>query len=678
MKRWLSIALALLLCGTSALETLSPALAESGDSTIVNESVDMEAAPAEDAGDTGLVIEGMENTEPAPAAEEIPAAAPVEVAEPADAEILASDDNAEAEVLAPATGIQLSNSAITIGVKESYTALTVSAVPAGSALPAVTWRTSNKKYVKVDAATGKITGVKKGSATVYAKMENGEEVACKVTVKKAPKKVSVSPSSMALSEGGMSGQLSVSLTKNTASGTLTYTSSDPAVATVDATGRVTAVGPGKATITVKAFNGKKSTCKVAVMAAPATLRFDEENISIATGQKLVLNPTALAADGSVTEAAVTYALDSGSNGIITLDNITGEVAGVSKGAVVVSATTHNGVSSKATITVSAAPANISLNASSITVGVKEVYTNLGAELAAPAGETSCATKITWSSSNKKIAKVDSTGKITGVKKGSCTITAKTHNGKTAKCKVTVKKAPSKVTISPSRGSLSIGQSNQFKISLPKGTGGTVTFTSSNPAVATIDARTGVVTALAAGETTITATAFNGKKATAKLEVKGVNVSLPESHENVDSNTTEYSPSMTNAEKLEYVIYKAQTQLGKPYIYGSGYTKDDNPPGFDCSGLVYWSFLRIGIKLKDSAYRQGYDNSLPKISITELKRGDVVCFDTISDKDLSDHTGIYLGGGKFIHASSSGSNVIISSLASGYYNRTFSWGRRVLN
>ena len=273
MKRWSCIALALLLCGTSALGSLSPALAESGESTVVNESVDMEAVPAEDAGDTGLVIEGMENTEPAQAAEEVPteAAAPVEIAEPADAGVLAPDEGAE--VLAAATGIQLSSSAITIGVKEVFTGLTVSAVPAGSPLPAVTWRTSNKKYVKVDAATGKITGVKKGSATVYAQMENGQEVACNVTVMKAPKKVSVSPSTMALSEGGMSGQLSVSLPKKTAAGTLTSTSSTPAVATVDATGRVTSVSPGTATITVKAFNGKKGTCKVSVMAAPAALRF---------------------------------------------------------------------------------------------------------------------------------------------------------------------------------------------------------------------------------------------------------------------------------------------------------------------------------------------------------------------------------------------------------------------
>jgi uncharacterized protein YjdB len=47
-------------------------------------------------------------------------------------------------------------------------------------------------------------------------------------------------------------------------------------------------------------------------------------------------------------------------------------------------------------------------------------------------------KVTWTSSNKKIATVNSSGKVTAKKKGSCTITATTHNGKTATCTVTVK------------------------------------------------------------------------------------------------------------------------------------------------------------------------------------------------------------------------------------------------
>ena len=57
---------------------------------------------------------------------------------------------------------------------------------------------------------------------------------------------------------------------------------------------------------------------------------------------------------------------------------------------------------------------------------------------------------------------------------------------------------------------------------------------------------------------------------------------------------------------------------------------------------------------------------------------MVCFDTVSDSDACDHTGIYLGNGYFIHASSAAKKVILSSLSSGYYKRTFSWGRRVFD
>ena len=144
--------------------------------------------------------------------------------------------------------------------------------------------------------------------------------------------------------------------------------------------------------------------------------------------------------------------------------------------------------------------------------------------------------------------------------------------------------------------------------------------------------------------------------------------------NTASKVTSYSPTMSNANKLEYVIYVASTKLGCPYVYGA-----IGPAKFDCSGLTYYSFKQIEITLLRTAYQQGYDNSRVKVEgVANLRRGDTVFFNTVSDSDLCDHVGIYLGGGYFIHASSGGHKVVVSQLASGYYNRVFSWGRRILN
>ena len=141
-----------------------------------------------------------------------------------------------------------------------------------------------------------------------------------------------------------------------------------------------------------------------------------------------------------------------------------------------------------------------------------------------------------------------------------------------------------------------------------------------------------------------------------------------------STTSSYSSGMSSGQKLEHVIYAAQEKLGKPYVYGA-----TGPNSFDCSGLTQYSFKKVSVSLKRSAYSQGYDSSYDKISGTgSLKRGDLVFFNTISDSDLSDHVGIYLGGGCFIHASSGGHKVVVSNITSGYYNRVFSWGRRILN
>ncbi|MGI6188942.1 MAG: hypothetical protein GX041_08685 [Clostridiales bacterium] len=125
--------------------------------------------------------------------------------------------------------------------------------------------------------------------------------------------------------------------------------------------------------------------------------------------------------------------------------------------------------------------------------------------------------------------------------------------------------------------------------------------------------------------------------------------------------------------VDSIIAYAQKYLGAPYKYGAA-----GPDAFDCSGFTSYIFKHFGISLLRSAKDQGYNDNFPKLSRQELKKGDLVFFDTISDNDYSDHVGIYIGDGKFIHASSSNSKYVrIDTLDSGYYQRTFVWGRRIL-
>lgn len=140
-----------------------------------------------------------------------------------------------------------------------------------------------------------------------------------------------------------------------------------------------------------------------------------------------------------------------------------------------------------------------------------------------------------------------------------------------------------------------------------------------------------------------------------------------------SSAPKYSSGMSNSQKIDYILYVASTLKGKPYASSA------NPPkSFDCSRFVKYCYEQAKIDLKSTAKDQGYDSRCKKITGTgSLKKGDIVCFDTnSSDGDLSDHTGIYIGGGQFVHASSSAGKVIVSTLSSGYYKNTFSWGMRV--
>lgn len=109
-----------------------------------------------------------------------------------------------------------------------------------------------------------------------------------------------------------------------------------------------------------------------------------------------------------------------------------------------------------------------------------------------------------------------------------------------------------------------------------------------------------------------------------------------------------------------LVNKARDALGTPYVWGGNSLVN----GVDCSGLVQQVFASFGIQLPRVTYEQiGVGAS---VKVKNIQPGDLVFFDTDHTKNGPDHVGIYMGGGKFIHAPRPGQGVKISSLADAYY------------
>lgn len=162
--------------------------------------------------------------------------------------------------------ISLSASSISIGEKEKYSKLKVVMTASNDEAPKIKWRSGNKKIAKVDADTGRITGVKKGSTTIYAKVEGyKKEIKCKVKVLKAPKKknFSISPQNGSL-RVGQTGQYKIKFDKGYG-GSFTFESSDTDVAQIDENGVVTAIAKGTCNITVTMYNEAQRTVSLQVI-----------------------------------------------------------------------------------------------------------------------------------------------------------------------------------------------------------------------------------------------------------------------------------------------------------------------------------------------------------------------------------------------------------------------------
>jgi cell wall-associated NlpC family hydrolase len=103
---------------------------------------------------------------------------------------------------------------------------------------------------------------------------------------------------------------------------------------------------------------------------------------------------------------------------------------------------------------------------------------------------------------------------------------------------------------------------------------------------------------------------------------------------------------------------AQRMVGVPYRFGGS-----TPRGFDCSGLAQWAYASADVAIPRTSKEQyRASRGVPR---RELALGDLLFFDTDWQQG---HVGIYIGGGRFVHAPSSGARVSVAALDAGYYRK----------
>ena len=411
--------------------------------------------------------------------------------------------------------------------------------------------------------------------------------------------VSLNKSEMTLTEGKSETLAATVTPENAENKSITWSSNNEAVATVDVNGTVTAKSAGTAVITATSTNGKSAGCTVTVekKQIPVTeVRLSESTVGIVEGSTYKLTATVLPED-TTDSKSVSW---SSSNSEVATVDANGTVTAKRAGTAVITATSTNGKTAGCTVTVSKKEipiTEISLDKSSATLTEGETTTLVATVLPE---NTTYGKSVKWSSSNVAVATVDLMGKVTAKSAGTAIITATSENGKTASCTITVNKKDTNITITEVRlnkstETLTEGDTTTLTATvLPENTtyGKSVKWSSSNVAVATVDIM-GKVTAKSAGTAIITATSENGKTASCTVTVnkKDTYTGLRD----VDGNWMYFENGNVNSDYAGLVNYEGLWFYVDNGTIDWGYTglADYNGIWFYVSGgMVDWNYTGL--------------------------------------------------------------------------------------
>ena len=419
-----------------------------------------------------------------------------------------------------AVGVVLNTNALTIDRGETFK-LIPTIVPDNTTDRSCLWSTTDSRIATVDE-DGTVTGIAPGTAKITVTTVDGAFTdICDVQVEVPVTGVSIDRETLRLSKG-RTWPLQVTVAPEDATNkVISWTSSDPGVATVNSEGVVTTVEAGTATITARTVDGNLTdTCTVTVIIPAGGIALEEEDIIVYKGGTYTLTPILSPMD--VTDGMISWA--STRPDIASVDG-NGKVTGLAGGQTLITATTVSGGY------VAECMVTVKVKAEGLTFGKTQMNMMKGQimdlkPIFTPADATDRG--VTWNSSNQNVATVDTKGSVTAVGPGETVITGIAEDGGfTAKCNVSV--AVPSIGVVLTRSDIEVMEGDDYQLVatvFPEDTTNkAVNWTSSDPLVATVD-ETGLVTAVSQGNAQITASAMNGNyTAVCAVTVKARKISV---------------------------------------------------------------------------------------------------------------------------------------------------------
>ncbi|MDB4292459.1 Ig-like domain-containing protein, partial [Maribacter sp.] len=426
------------------------------------------------------------------------------------------------------TGITVAPSSLILDIDE-IGQLSPTVSPANATNRGVDW-SSNDVAVATVSATGEVTAVSEGSALITASSNDASNVSQTVNVTVSTPDIlvngiTITPLNASIKVNEIQQLTSTILPVNATDQTISWASTNEAIATVDANGSVTGVGIGTVTISATANDGSGTagTASITVSAADVDVTnivLNPTDITLEVGTTRLLG--IVVSPGNATDPTVTWL--SSNEGVVSVDS-NGRLTAVSRGPAIVSATANDGsgVVGTANITVDdavIAVIGISVDPSSGTLKVGETIQLQS--IIDPLDATD--QRIAWGAANEAIASVDGNGLVTANGVGTTTISAQSNDGSGISGTATITVTPADVplvgiTITPNTALVLEGATQQLGLIFnpSNATNQDVSWSSDDSSTATVN-QSGLVQGIKAGIATISVVSSENGSITATAQI----------------------------------------------------------------------------------------------------------------------------------------------------------------